>query len=46
MLLLHFLTDWFRVNIHAESEMKDMVCLRLGSSKCRSAEKNVKFMKD
>lgn len=43
MLLLDSLIDWCRVNIHAERDMKDMVCLRLGNSKCRSAGKNITF---
>lgn len=43
MLLLGSLIDWCTVNIHAESEVKDMVCLRLGNSKCRSAGKNANY---
>lgn len=41
--LLDSLIDCCRVNIHAEREMKDTVCLRLGNSKYRSAGRNIIF---
>jgi len=43
MLLFDLLIDWGRANIHVERDMKDMVCLRLGNSKCRSEGKNSTF---